>query len=208
MKLFSKIGMMHGTDGVLALRDEINETISRWKDGFFAVLLVMMVFAAVGLHASAATKTFDGSAAEAEIAMLRAYLVSPQPTRIISPELPRMLLTQSAGIEVSKEPLIIGSGDNVIEYNVPLKSGPNPVVGNSIENLAKDVPLFSPIEGLDDVVWKGKNCAECHKWDKKTLCDQGKVYVDNEPAHILRKQHPYGGAFKLALRNWSKTGCN
>ena len=207
MKLFRKTGMMRSTDGVFALTDEINETIFQRKYGILAVLLVMLVMAAVGLQATATTRTPDGSVAEAEIAILRAYLVSTRPTQIFSPDLPPMLLTQSAGIEVSKEPLIIGPGENLIEYNVPLTSGPNPVVGNSIENLAKDVPLFSPIEGLDDAIWKGKKCTNCHMWDKKTLCDQGKVYVENEPAHILRKQHPYGGAFKLALRNWSKTGC-
>lgn len=103
--------------------------------------------------------------------------------------------------------LLILPGEPSLVFDVPLKSGPHPVVGKSLKELAKGQPMFSPIEGLDPKVWKGKSCSNCHQWDKVTLCDQGSVYARSEPGHMLRKQHPYGGPFKLALRNWSEGGC-
>lgn len=103
--------------------------------------------------------------------------------------------------------LLILPGEPSLVFDVPLKTGPHPVVGKSLKELAKGEPMFSPIEGLDPKVWKGKSCSNCHQWDKVTLCDQGSVYARSEPAHMLRKQHPYGGPFKLALRNWSEGGC-
>ena len=89
----------------------------------------------------------------------------------------------------------------------PLNTGPYPIDGKSLKDLAEGLPLFSPIEGLDETVWKDKQCGTCHQWDKVTLCDLGEVYARSDPAHMLRKQHPYGGPFKLALRNWSEAGC-
>ncbi len=65
--------------------------------------------------------------------------------------------------------------------------------------------MFPPIEGLPESVWK-KTCSSCHKWDRRTLCEQGAYYVKN-PAAALRGSHPYGGAEKLAMMQWAKTGC-
>lgn len=103
--------------------------------------------------------------------------------------------------------LLILPGEPSLLFDVPLKTGPNPVVGKSLQELAQGKPMFSPIEGLDAKVWQNKTCSKCHQWDKVTLCDQGSVYARSEPSHMLRKQHPYGGPFKLALRNWSEGGC-
>ncbi|MEM8814016.1 MAG: caspase family protein, partial [Pseudomonadota bacterium] len=103
--------------------------------------------------------------------------------------------------------LILPGEDSPIKFALPLTTGPYPVNGKSLQALAQGQPLFSPIEGLPPSVWKDKNCSTCHQWDRVTLCDQGSVYARSEPEHMLRKQHPYGGPFKLALRNWSKTGC-
>ena len=41
---------------------------------------------------------------------------------------------------------------------------------------------------------------------KRTLCEQGATYVKN-PKSALRESHPYGGAEKVAMMQWSKTGC-
>jgi hypothetical protein len=95
--------------------------------------------------------------------------------------------------------------EEIVLFNKPLTSGPFPVNGSSLEQLAEGIPLFPPIEGLDESVWK-KHCNACHKWDQRTLCEQGASYVKN-PAGALRKSHPYGGAEKLALMQWAKTGC-
>jgi hypothetical protein len=95
--------------------------------------------------------------------------------------------------------------EEVVRFNVPLTSGPFPVNGNSLEQLVAGVPLFPPIEGLDEKVWK-KNCTACHKWDRQTLCEQGASYI-KDPKTALRGSHPYGGAEKIAMMQWAKTGC-
>ncbi len=92
-----------------------------------------------------------------------------------------------------------------IRFADPLKTGPFPVNGQSIETLASLKPLFPPIEGLDEKVWK-LDCGSCHKWDRQTLCKQGQTYV-GDPAMALRNRHPYGGPFKVALMEWARTGC-
>jgi hypothetical protein len=97
------------------------------------------------------------------------------------------------------------TGQDVVRFKEPLTSGPYPVNGSSLEQLVNGIPLFPPIEGLDEAVWK-KNCNACHKWDQRTLCEQGATYVKN-PKSALRKSHPYGGAEKVAMMEWSKTGC-
>jgi hypothetical protein len=95
--------------------------------------------------------------------------------------------------------------DEVVRFDEPLKTGPPPVNGHSLEQLVQGVPLFPPIEGLDESLWK-KNCNTCHKWDRRTLCEQGATYLKN-PKMALRGSHPYGGPEKVAIMQWAKTGC-
>src|SRR5262249_32764503 len=95
--------------------------------------------------------------------------------------------------------------EDVVRFDEPLKTGPPPVNGRSLEQLVQGVPLSPPIEGLDESVWK-KNCNACHKWDRRTLCEQGATYLKN-PRMALRGSHPYGGPEKVAIMQWAKTGC-
>src|SRR5262249_23129270 len=95
--------------------------------------------------------------------------------------------------------------DEAPRFGAPIASGPYPVNGHSIEELSQGTPLFPPFEGIPEPVWK-KPCSSCHKWDRRTLCEQGQTYVKN-PAFTLRHPHPYGGPFKNALRQWAKAGC-
>jgi hypothetical protein len=95
--------------------------------------------------------------------------------------------------------------EQIVRFSEPLTTGPFPVNGQSLEQLVQGTPLFPPIEGLPESVWK-KTCSSCHKWDRRTLCEQGASYVKN-PAAALRGSHPYGGAEKLAMMQWAKTGC-
>jgi hypothetical protein len=97
------------------------------------------------------------------------------------------------------------SAEDVVRFDQPLKTGPPPVNGRSLEQLVQGVPLFPPIEGLDESVWK-KNCSACHKWDRRTLCEQGATYL-KDPKMALRGSHPYGGPEKVAIMQWAKTGC-
>jgi uncharacterized caspase-like protein len=94
-----------------------------------------------------------------------------------------------------------------IRFAGALKVGPAEIAGATIEALIGTGPLFSPIAGLPDEAWQGKQCADCHKWTKAALCDQGKVYGKEVPPVALETQHPLGGAFKLTLRRWAELGC-
>lgn len=95
--------------------------------------------------------------------------------------------------------------EDVLRFDQPVPFGPFPVNGKTIKELAEGIPLFPPIEGLDESIWK-KECSACHKWNKARLCEQGKTYA-KDPKFILRHPHPYGGADKLALMRWAKSGC-
>ena len=97
--------------------------------------------------------------------------------------------------------------DEILRFDTPIPFGPYPVNGHSIEEIITTfTPLFPPIEDLPDEMWKGKNCSTCHKWDKARLCEQGATYVKS-PRYALRIQHPFGGALKVALMRWVKSGC-
>jgi hypothetical protein len=98
-----------------------------------------------------------------------------------------------------------GSGEEVVRYSQPLTSGGYPVQGKSLEELVHGVPTFAPIEGLPDNVWH-KTCNNCHNWNQQTLCQQAMIYAQDVKM-TMRKQHPYGGPEKLAMRNWAQHGC-
>jgi hypothetical protein len=38
------------------------------------------------------------------------------------------------------------------------------------------------------------------------MCEQGATYV-TAPKNVLRVPHPFGGALKLAIMRWAKSGC-
>ncbi|MES2666181.1 MAG: caspase family protein [Pseudomonadota bacterium] len=96
---------------------------------------------------------------------------------------------------------------DTLTFATPLTTGGAGVAGLTIEELAKGSPLFAPIEGIPEEMWKGQTCANCHAWTKEALCDQGKTYVSQSGERALTKPHPYGGSFKRALRVWAKGGC-
>ncbi|MDH3579726.1 MAG: hypothetical protein OEM91_03780 [Hyphomicrobiales bacterium] len=95
--------------------------------------------------------------------------------------------------------------EDVLRFDQPVPFGPYPVNGNTLKKLAESTPLFPPIEGLDEALWK-KQCTSCHKWNQQRLCAQGGTYV-KVARYALRHQHPFGGAYKIALMKWSRSGC-
>ena len=99
-------------------------------------------------------------------------------------------------------PATTGRGRRALQE--PLTSGPYPVNGSSLEQLVNGIPLFPPIEGLDEAVWK-KQCTSCHKWDQGRCASRRVLRQESESA--LRGSHPFGGAEKVALMQWAKTGC-
>lgn len=94
-----------------------------------------------------------------------------------------------------------------VTFSAPLTVGTPEVIGKSIEELIAGTPLFPPVEGLPEEFWKEQTCSNCHEWEQANLCDQGKTYMSDAGGENLSKQHPYGGAFKLNLRNWAQGGC-
>ncbi|SPH24125.1 hypothetical protein DEA8626_03174 [Defluviimonas aquaemixtae] len=96
--------------------------------------------------------------------------------------------------------------DAPIGFTTPLAIGGPEVEGRSIAQLIDGSPLFPPIEGLPEELWKEQKCSACHNWTQEALCEQGKTYQSNEEA--LSKQHPLGGGLKRALKAWAAAGCN
>jgi hypothetical protein len=99
----------------------------------------------------------------------------------------------------------VPTNDVPVRFKEVLTSGPMPVNGHSLEQLIAGIPIFPPIDGLEESVWK-KQCNSCHNWNQKTLCEQAMTYVKN-PKSALRVSHPYGGPEKVAMMQWAKTGC-
>jgi hypothetical protein len=100
----------------------------------------------------------------------------------------------------------LGTGPDTLRFDEPVPFGAYPVRGRTLEELAVGEPLFSPIDGLEDELWKNP-CTTCHKWNKERLCEQGSSYI-KAAKYVLPHQHPYGGPYKLALMRWAKSGCN
>lgn len=95
-----------------------------------------------------------------------------------------------------------------ITFTTPLAQGADGVKGRSIKDLlTTGTPLFSPIDGLPDEVWKDKPCTTCHQWTAADLCEQGRTLNRPEMADRLALPHPFGPEFKLALRAFSTGGC-
>jgi hypothetical protein len=95
--------------------------------------------------------------------------------------------------------------EDVLRFDQPIPFGPYPLNGRSLQELINTVPMFSPIEGLEESLWK-KNCTECHQWNQARLCEQAGTYVQT-PRHALRVPHPFGGTIQIALMRWAKSGC-
>ncbi len=94
-----------------------------------------------------------------------------------------------------------------ISFTAPLTVGGPAVEGKSLAELIEGSPLFSPIKGLPDAVWKGKKCSACHKWTAQALCTQGGTYLKENTAWALGKEHPLGGGLKLNLKFWAEQQC-
>ncbi len=109
-------------------------------------------------------------------------------------------------VEVPAEAAAITIGP--ASFRDPITEGEPHIVGKSLAELIEGSPLYPPIEGLPDEVWKGKQCNEvCHQWTKDDLCGQSTFYANNAESFISRKEHPYGDTFKLNLRLWAQAGC-
>lgn len=93
---------------------------------------------------------------------------------------------------------------DILKFTRPVPFGQPVIRGKSLKELADDTPMFSPIEGLPEDLWK-KPCATFHQLNAKRLCDRGAFYIPRAAA--FRHQHPNGGPYKLALMQCAKTDC-
>jgi len=94
-----------------------------------------------------------------------------------------------------------------VTFTAPLTEGSVDIVGKSLEQLIAGSPLFPPVEGLPAEYWETQECSNCHEWEQTNLCAQANTYLNESGAENLIKPHPYGGTFKLTLRNWASDGC-
>ncbi|WP_089994131.1 hypothetical protein [Cognatiyoonia koreensis] len=94
-----------------------------------------------------------------------------------------------------------------VTFSTPLTEGSADIVGMTLEKLIDGTPLYPPVEGLPESYWKDQNCSNCHTWEQANLCTQANSYLTDAGAENLVKKHPYGGTFKMNLRNWAQGGC-
>jgi hypothetical protein len=113
--------------------------------------------------------------------------------------------TPSSEVALRSTPAPAAAGEPALHFRDALGSVPFPMNGHSLAELIQGTPLFPPIQGLEESVWK-KQCPSCHQWSQKNLCDQANTYLKN-PKAALRVPHPYGGPEKVAMMQWAKTGC-
>jgi hypothetical protein len=115
-------------------------------------------------------------------------------------------MMQKQGHDPTPEP---GTEEDLgqVFYDQPLvNAGPN-LTGHKISEVLSLSPIYPPIEGLPEQVWKGKHCTDCHKWDRKALCDQGHFFVNNKVDIKLGEVHPLGGYFRRVLKVWASQDC-
>ena len=94
-----------------------------------------------------------------------------------------------------------------VYFDRPMTEGAPEIVGRTIMEVTGLTPIYPPIEGLPDAVWKNQTCTTCHTWTRDALCAQGKAYLGETAARALSKEHPLGGSFKRNLRVWAGGGC-
>lgn len=105
--------------------------------------------------------------------------------------------------------LVAQSGNDVLglTFDTPFPIGGPPVEGRSISEVVELSPLFPPIEGLPEELWKSQTCSSCHSWTREALCTQGRTYVEAADDKTLSKPHPFGGIFKRGLKGWAAADC-
>jgi hypothetical protein len=94
-----------------------------------------------------------------------------------------------------------------VSFSEPLRDVAAEIDGRSIEELIRGSPLYPPIDGLPEEMWKGQTCSNCHSWTRDALCDQARTYLGASAARSLQKPHPLGAEFKSVLGIWAAGDC-
>jgi uncharacterized caspase-like protein len=95
-----------------------------------------------------------------------------------------------------------------VAFEEPLTDVPEEILGRSIAELIQGSPLYPPIEGLPEEVWKEQTCSHCHQWTRDDLCTQAQTYQTAPAERTLSRDHPLGPAFRGVLRVWADGGCS
>jgi len=95
-----------------------------------------------------------------------------------------------------------------VYFDKPIANDPQSDNPRTIAQLVESKASFPPIKGMDEQYWKEKGCSDCHNWTRASLCDQGDFYHGGDDSNINRIQHPFGGYFKVALKNWADNDCS
>ena len=159
------------------------------------------------------TKLIEAARASGSLADYQAY-VEAYPEGVFA-ELARLeIATLTAKAEKEAGPAEVAAAApevaDILEqvtFSAPLLSGAEGIKGKSIEDLVLGEPLFAPIEGIPEELWKGQQCSRCHEWTREALCTQSKTYLALNAQRSLGKEHPYGGTFKQNLKAWAAGGC-
>lgn len=130
--------------------------------------------------------------AQAELDALNAAAAATPPVPDVDPAVTALEAELAAQVVTFSAPLVVGNAD---------------IIGQSIEHLITTTPLYAPIEGLPDEVWKDKTCDTCHVWTQEALCTQANTYLGQNAQRSLALAHPLGNEFKLTLRAWAQGGC-
>lgn len=95
-----------------------------------------------------------------------------------------------------------------VTFLSPLLGGVPEIRGRTIEQVFTEAsPLFPPLDGLPEEIWKEQKCTGCHEWTRERICEQATNYLDPAFADNLAKPHPLGGSFKANLKLWAEDGC-
>ncbi len=111
------------------------------------------------------------------------------------------------------EPVIEAAESNqeeepvVVLFDVPIAQGIPEIVGKTIMQVTELSPIFPPIEGLPEPLWKTEKCSSCHQWTRHDLCEQAKFYLTQNTSRSTSQSHPFGGSFKRNLKHWAGGGC-
>ena len=148
-----------------------------------------------GVYAEFAAFELKVIAEKAERAAAAAAAPAPEP----APEAPTEVAAVSRAAPAPMGP--------ELTWVMPFTTGGEAIIGKSMEQIVSLSPLYPPIEGIPEELWKGQSCSNCHQWTKEELCAQGNRYISAPNDNALNKKHPFGGGFKLNVKAWAEGGC-
>jgi uncharacterized caspase-like protein len=139
----------------------------------------------------------------AEIARVEIATMMQAAAAVPAPEPEPEVAEEASSAAVQETAAEIGP----ITFASPLDVQMPELAGRTLGEIIGGSPAFPPVEGLPESYWKDQSCSACHQWTQERLCTQANVYLSLNMQRSLKKQHPYGGVLKQALKSWAAGGC-